>query len=227
MYKYLLLVWLLSGCTFAAFAQKPDTTAILNVKKKDTLTATKHDSVVAREFAPHKKEKIYHPDTTHSPRVAVMHSLILPGWGQVYNHQIWKVPLVVIAVGTPIYLVFFNSGLYSEFLTLAKYREHGITPLPTDKYYTEYNQFSAISSQAIYDAANFYQRDRDLSYLAIIGFWGINVVDAYINAKFIHSYSVDNNLAMKVSPTFISQPIYASNPISSYIPGIKITFTLK
>lgn len=227
MYKYLLLFWLLSGCSLAAMAQKPDTTVLINVKKKDTLTATKHDTVVAKEFAPRKKEKTYHPDSTHSPRVAVMHSLLIPGWGQVYNHQVWKVPLVVIAVGTPIYLVFFNNALYAQFLALSRYRERGITPAPGDKYYNEAISYSAVNKEAIYDAANFYRRDRDLSYLAIVAFWGINVVDAYINAKFIHSYSVDNNLAMKVSPTFISQPLYASNPISSYIPGIKITFTVK
>jgi len=227
MYKYLLLVWLLSGCAFAAIAQKPDTTAIISVKKKDTLTASKHDSIAAKQFAPKKKEKIYHPDTLHSPQKAVMHSLMIPGWGQVYNHQVWKVPLVVIAVGTPIYLVFFNNSLYAEFLALSKFREHGTVPDKNDPNFANYTLYANVPDQAIYDEANFYRRDRDLSYLAILGFWGINVVDAYINAKFIHSYTVDNNLSMKVSPTFISQPFYASNPISSYIPGIKITFTLK
>jgi hypothetical protein len=227
MYKYLLLIWLLSGCAFAAIAQKPDTTAIINVKKKDTLTASKHDSVAAKKFSPKKKEKVYHPDSLHSPQTAVMHSLMIPGWGQVYNHQVWKVPLVVIAVGTPIYLVFFNNNLYSQFLALSKFREHGTVPALTDPNHDIYVKYSFVPDQGIYDTANFYRRDRDLSYLAIVGFWGINVVDAYITAKFMHSYTVDNNLSMKVDPTFISQPFYASNPISSYIPGIKITFTLK
>jgi hypothetical protein len=227
MYKYLLVIWLLTGCAFAAIAQKPDTTAVITVKKKDTLTSTKHDTVVAREFIPRKKERTYHPDSTHSPQKAVMRSLLVPGWGQIYNHQVWKVPLVYAAVGIPVYLVFFNINLYTEFITLAKYRERGITPGPTDKYNTEFGLYTQVPTSGLTDEADYYRRNRDLSYLAIIGFWGINVVDAYINAKFIHSYSVDSNLSMKVTPTLINQPMYASNPISSYIPGIKITFTLK
>jgi len=29
--------------------------------------------------------------------------------------------------------------------------------------------------------------------LGALAFWGINTIDAYIDAKFIHSYTLDNN----------------------------------
>jgi len=113
-------------------------------------------------------------------------------------------------------------------LIISQYREHGVVPKPGDPYYRQYNAIAFAQSQAIYDVYNYYLRDKDLSIFGIIGTWGINLIDAYVAAKFINAYTVDNNLSMKITPTFINQGTYfAFYNSSSYIPGIKITFTLK
>jgi hypothetical protein len=230
MYKYFFLVWLLAGCTFAAIAQNPDTAKKSAVLKrgKDTLMSTKHDTVVARSFKPKvKKEKVFHPDSTHDPHTAFIHSLIVPGWGQIYNHRIWKVPLIYGGLGSFVAAIIFNTSNYNLFLQLAKYRADGTQPKPTDKIYPQYQAYSIYTDQAIYDANDYYRRTRDLCILGFVGFWGINVVDAYIDAKFIHSYTIDNNLSIKIRPGLLNQPAYAQNFSSSYIPAIKITFALR
>jgi hypothetical protein len=228
MYRYLLAIWFLVLFAFTVKAQKPNTSPTVVKNKKDTLVSTKHDTVVARSFKPKvKKEKLTFPDSNHSPHVALMHSLMVPGWGQLYNHRLWKVPLIYGALGSFGYYIIWNNTNYSEFLALAIYREHGAIPGPKDKYYNEYNLYINVPSQGIYDQKDYFRRNRDLCILGVVGFWGINVIDAYIDAKFMHSYTMDNNLGMKVSPTFLSQPMYAQNPIGSYIPALKITFTLK
>lgn len=228
MFKYLLVVWVFTGCAFTAMAQKTDSLATVKSKKKDTLTAIRHDTVAARPFVPKvKKVKTYNPDSTHSPQTAVIHSLIIPGWGQVYNHQVWKVPLIYAGLGAAGYLIVFNNNLYKEFLALAQYSEHGVVPGPKDPYYQQYQQFGGAGTQALTDQTDFYRRNRDLSIIGLFGGWGINIVDAYIAAKFIHSYTVDNNFSMKIAPGIITPPLYAVNQINSYIPAIKITFTLK
>ena len=229
MVKYLFLICFLAAYAFNAMAQKPDTTkkAILK-NSKDTLISTKKDTAVARAFKPKKKEKVYHPDTLHDPHTAIMHSLMIPGWGQLYNHQWWKVPIIYGGIGLLGWAIVFNNTYYNEFLTLSKYREHGVTPVPGDKYYNESQLYSSQTDQALYDATDGYRRNRDLCILGVFGAWGINVIDAYIDAKFIHSYSVDNNLSMRIAPGVLNQPtLYAQNPASSFIPGIKITFTLR
>jgi hypothetical protein len=76
------------------------------------------------------------------------------------------------------------------------------------------------------EAASNYQRNMQISVLSILLVWGVQAVDAYIDAKFISSYTVDNNLSMKVTPSLINQPMYAGNFNSAFIPGIKFTFTL-
>jgi hypothetical protein len=228
MYKYLLLIWLLAGCSFAGMAQKPDTSRTAVKGKTDSLNSKKNDTVVHKAVIPKvKKEKVYHPDSTHSPHTAIMRSLIIPGWGQLYNHRWWKVPVIYGGIGLLGVAIVFNNTNYNLFLALSKYREFGTMPVKGDKYYNQYQLYSQQPDQALYDATDAYRRNRDLCILGVVGAWGINVVDAYIDAKFINSYTVDNNLSMKITPALLNQPMYAQNLSSSFIPGIKITFALK
>jgi hypothetical protein len=226
MYKYLALIGFLMLCTFSVMAQSPDTTKTHPALKnsKDTLMSTRNDTIVSKAFKPKaKKEKVYHPDSLHSPHTAWVHSLLIPGWGQVYNHRWWKVPVIYGGLSLLGIAIIYNNTYYNEFLALSKYREHGLQPGPKDPYYTQYQLYSAQPDQALYDATDGYRRDRDLCILGVLGAWGINCIDAYIDAKFENAYTVDNNLSMKVTPTLLNQQMFAQNLNGSFIPGIKIT----
>jgi hypothetical protein len=233
MHKYLLLIWLLAGLSFTAMAQKPDTSAAKSKNTKDTLISTKQDTAAAKARITNppkaKKGKFTVPDSTHIPKKAVYRSLIIPGLGQLYNHRWWKVPIIYTGLGLLGWAIVFNNNYYQQYLQLSIYAEHGTAPNPGDKYYNEYIYYKnlGISPQALYDAQDAYHRNRDLAILGFIGAWGIQVLDAYIDAKFINSYTMDNNLSFKVSPQVLNQPMYAQNLNGSLIPGIKITFTLK
>ena len=228
MYKYLLVIWLSAACTFAAMAQKADTSGAVPKAKTDTLKSTKRDTVVsATPVAKKKKEKVYHPDTLHSPHTAMIRSLLIPGWGQVYNHKWWKVPVAYGALGALGYYIDWNNNNYQQVLAVSIYREHGTMPAPTDKYYGLYNLYINQSTQALYDATDYYRRNRDLCILGVFAVWGINVIDAYIDAKFMSAYTVDTNLSMRVAPSLLNLQQFATTPVSSFIPGIKITFALR
>jgi hypothetical protein len=221
MYKFLLVIALVMTFAFAAQAQTADTAS---VSKKDTIKKASH--LAPGSFAPPiRKEKAYHPDSLHSPHKAVMHSLMIPGWGQLYNHQWWKVPIIYGGVGLLVAAVIFNQKYYNQYLGVAEYKTRGVTPAPTDKYYAEYVAYANVSAQSLYDAADANRRNRDLSIFGILAAWGIQTIDAYIDAKFIHSYTVDNNLTFKVTPGLINQPVFAQAANTSFIPAIKINFT--
>lgn len=211
---------------FTALAQKPQLDTIRN--KKDSLNL-KHDSVTSKRFVPKvTKEKIYHPDSLHDPHKAVVRSLIIPGWGQIYNRQWWKVPIIYAGLGLLADVIIYNQRQYGPLLVVAKYREHGVTPSPGYPQYELYQEYAGVPDQTVYDGVNGYIRDRDLGILGLLAGWGIQAVDAYIDAKFKHSYTMDTDFSFKVAPTIINQPTYAesfgSGPIT---PGLKLTFTLR
>jgi len=190
----------------------------------------KRDSLRSKAFSPSVvDEKVYHPDSTHKPSKAVMHSLIIPGWGQIYNKKWWKVPIVYGGLGLIGWAYAFNQTNYKENLAIAQYRKRGYVPNPNDDYYELYQQYAlyGYSDAAINDAVRGYRRYRDISVLGFVGMWGIQVIDAYIDAKFIHSYTMDNNLSFRITPQFINQPMYAYSSAGAYIPGLKVTFTIR
>jgi hypothetical protein len=227
MYKFLLVIGLVMAFALTATAQGfgPDT-----VKNGKNDTLKKASNTAPGSFAPPiKKEKAYHPDSLHSPHKAVMHSLMIPGWGQLYNHSWWKVPIIYGGIGLLVSAVIFNQKYYNQDIAIYNYRKQGIAPKPGQPYYAEYNLYAQynVPDASIISEMDSYRRNRDLSILGILAAWGIQTVEAYIDAKFIHSYTVDNNLGMnmKISPGLINQPLYAQSANSSYIPSIKITFT--
>ena len=220
MYKCLFVIWLMLGLAVAAKAQQPDTIAVKS--KKDSLNRTK-DSVSSKRYYPKiTKEKTYHPDSLHDPHKAVMRSLMIPGWGQLYNHRWWKVPLIYGGLGLLGDVIIYNNKNYTLFLKEALLREKGIVNTPQNN-----PELAQVQNQDVIDYTNIYRRDRDLGILGFIGAWGVQMIDAYIDAKFIRSYTMDNNLSIKVSPGTIGQPLYASSSSYTFIPALKVTFTLK
>lgn len=224
MQRYLLIIGLLTGFVFSAFAQKPATSV---VKTKADSVQEKKDSLKSTPFMPKSAMKVYHPDSTHSPSKAWHRSVILPGWGQVYNHRIWKVPIIYTGLTLLVIMYRYNAKYYKQDLAIARYMTRGINPNPGDPYYTEYQYYQRLPVQAVSDAVRGYARYRDLSVLLFAASWGIQTIDAYVDAKFMHSYTMDDNFSVKVAPTLMTSPMYADNLSGSFIPGLKLTFTMR
>jgi hypothetical protein len=237
MFKYFwrAVFFMLTG--FCAIAQAQDTVVR---KKADTTVVAPPKTVddAGQRFVPKlKKEKVYHPDSTHKPSLAVMRSLIIPGWGQWYNRKgaWWKIPAIYGGLGALGYSIVDSQKGYKKFLAFYNIKNLGRTPVPGDKEYesyqkykTEYTRYAGQSTTYFTEVASNYQRNFQISILGVVAVWGVQAVEAYIEAKFINSFTVDNNLSMKVTPGFINQSTYAmANVSNAYIPGIKITFTLK
>jgi hypothetical protein len=227
MYKHFFIFCLLAAFAVTAKAQTVDTAGV-KTEPADT-SGIKQNEIKMPILAPKPKAMVketkYHPDSTHSPHKAVMRSLMVPGWGQAYNRKWWKVPIVYTGLGLLGSAVVFNQNYYSQFLAIAKYRRRGEAPGPNDKYYKEYQEYASAPDSFVENAVNGYRRNRDLSILGILGAWGIQMIDAYIDAKFIHSYTMDNDLSFRITPGLINQPVYAQNFNGAYIPGLKVTFT--
>lgn len=227
MRKQLIIIGLFLSFAFCAVAQMPDT---LNIKTKKEKAQEKRDSLRSKPFIPKvTTEKVYHPDSTHSPTSAWHRSVFVPGLGQIYNRKYWKVPIIYTGLTLIVVAYLFNEKNYTENLAIARYRQKGTSPAPGDKYYDLYQLYAYYNypDASITGAVNGYRRYRDLSVLGFVAAWGIQTIDAYIDAKFMHSYSMDNNFSFKVTPGLIDAPMIAGNLNGSFIPGLKLTFTLK
>src|ERR1700761_5493805 len=192
MYKFTLIVFLLAALSITARAQQQiDTTG--KKSKTDKKLQAKLDSAKENPIVPKPKVRIYNPDTNHSPHKAIMHSLMIPGWGQLYNHQIWKVPIIYGGLtGLAIYYI-YNRNTYNLYLKIAQDREKGIAPAPTAKefyYYSLYAQYG-VGTDVIDNIVTEYKRYEEIGVFAFVAAWGIQVIDAYIEAKFQHSYAID------------------------------------
>jgi len=181
--------------------------------------------------------KVYHPDSLHSPHKAVIRSLIIPGWGQLYNRQWYYVPVIYAGLGLLVDGIIFNQNNYKPTLAVAHYYEQGRTinpgsanylppSAPDYKLWLLYQQ-NNVSQQNLDDQVEGYRRDRDLCILGFMGAWGVQVIQAYIQAKFKHSYTMDTNLSFKISPVILNQQaLYATNFAGPVIPGLKLTIML-
>jgi hypothetical protein len=245
---WLIIIILLAGLSVKA--QTPDTVG--HRTKKDSINL-KRDSATSKPFRSTikvKKEPVYHPDSTHSPQKAAIRSLMFPGLGQIYNHHglWWRLPAIYAGLGLLAYNIYTNGKDYNAFLKESIWREHGRQPVLDASGQIEYVKDSQgnnlypvgeptpfyngalitnIDDATIYAFKDNLRRNRDLSIFAFVGVWGINIIDAYVEAKFMHSYTMDNNLSFKVTPSFINQSVYASNFNSTFTPGLKITFFLR
>ncbi|MGI4021543.1 MAG: DUF5683 domain-containing protein [Janthinobacterium lividum] len=214
MRKSVLLLLLLFFCAAATQAQKKPFN-----KQKDTVNRAGDTTSVLVPFKPKSeqpKDKVYHPDSTHSPHKAVIKSLILPGSGQIYNKQYWKLPIVYggfITLGGFYYVAQTN---YKAYLKQAVELQNGRLG--------DTKTFKNASLATIIVYKDFYHRNRDLTIIGAVAFWGIQTVDAYIAAKFQHSYTMDNDLGFKISPTVMNAPTLA---YGGFVPGLKVTMQMR
>lgn len=145
-----------------------------------------------------------------APSKAAFYSAVLPGLGQIYNRRYWKVPIVYAAMGTGIYAYIFNDKEYNRFRAAFKRRKAGFID---DEFYDLNNSGidpgnPDFSDEALQDAQERYQRDRDLALLITIGLYALNIIDANVDAH-LKQFNVDDDLGLDIRPYLEYNPITA------------------
>ncbi len=193
---------------------------LANAQQQDS--ASNNKLAAEKEVTVEKKKASLFRDTSRlqSPRKAIYRSAIIPGWGQARNGKWWKVPLVYGGfVGIGLYYE-FNQRYYKEFLEESQYRKTRTEDDPT--YLFEQYAF-VTNDQQIYSAKDFYRRNRDLAIIGFLAFYGINLIDAYIDAR-LATFDVGDDLTLKLRPSLYA-PVYAGG-YQSPIPMLKLTIKL-
>jgi hypothetical protein len=121
-----------------------------------------------------------------TPAKAAFYSAILPGLGQAYNKKYWKIPIVYGAIGISMYYYIDSNQKYHQYRDAYKRRLEGFTD----------DEFSYYNNEQLISAQKFYQRNRDLSALFVVGFYVLNIVDANVDAALIQ-FNVNENLTVR------------------------------
>lgn len=135
-------------------------------------------------------------DSVPEPKSVMRRSLLIPGWGQATNNQIWKVPVIYgLFAGMAAYTIYTNdrykgyrAAYYNSFDQNTDLR-FGPTPgyipagQPPELYRSNRNNF---------------RNQRDLSIIGLVLIYGLNVADAYIFAQ-LRDFDVSDNLSGNIT----------------------------
>lgn len=141
-------------------------------------------------------------ETVKSPSKAIMYALVLPGLGQAYNRKFYKMPIVWAAMGGAGWAISFNTREYK----IAS-EEYANNPDDLNERYLRY-----------------WRRNMELSYIAMIAVYALQVVDAYVDAQ-LYSWDVTEDLAMGISPSL--QPLMVPGSLTGHSYGLTCSFKLK
>ncbi|MEP5611730.1 MAG: DUF5683 domain-containing protein [Cyclobacteriaceae bacterium] len=145
------------------------------------------------------------------PQRSALLSAIVPGMGQVYNKQYWKVPIIYAGLATFAHFINYNNDLYHAFRNAAISNSNGLG-----------NPFSDVSSSqttVIRNRDNF-RRNRD--FLIILGsvFYLLNIVDAHVSAH-LEEFNINDDLALTIEPSMQNTSVNSAAIGASLILRIK------
>lgn len=160
------------------------------------------------------------------PRVATIKSLAIPGWGQAYNKQYWKLPLVAGAFVSLGLIANFNHERY------IKYRSYYyiVSPRNEDPSYRppstvlvpyEDGTIRDLDINQLKRLNDGYRRNRDYTYIGMFLAWTLNVIDANVSAH-LKTFDVSDDISLRVKPNMEIDPL-----TRGLVSGLTLSFQIK
>lgn len=178
-------------------------------------------SLLENRLYSHSYQDFAQEDTTDdsnefpSPKSVLYKSLIIPGWGQIVNDQIWKVPIIYgMFAGIGVYTVYVDSQ-YKDYRaayynsTQGEDNDFRFGPTP--------ERLQGINANQLQSNRNNLRNRRDLMFVIMGLAYGLNALDAYIYAH-MRTFDVSDDLSAR---TTVQPTILAEGNL-----GVKIKFSL-
>lgn len=197
-----------------------------NIHSQDTLT-------VRQDTLPLKKEKVRR--YTLDPIKSTLYAAALPGLGQIYNRKYWKVPFVYAGFGALGYSVSFNTTYYNQYLnayhdftdlipeTDSYIRISGMSSLDPEQYDpvlhpATYNPSTAawVKTQLL-NGVEYYRKYRDLSYIGIVAWYLVTIIDAHVDAS-LFDYDISDDIKASFTPAAVT--------FAGLSPGLTLKFNM-
>ncbi|MDR2679303.1 MAG: DUF5683 domain-containing protein, partial [Tannerella sp.] len=199
-------------------------------RKDDSLSVLLSDSAVMAIMKETKQNLALKDATsfTPNPKTAYLMAAIFPGFGQIYNRQYWKLPIVYGGFVGFIYAITWNNKNLQDYSRAyfdikRDYDSYIKDPEGSDpeswsqhwkdfvganrdpvSYLTNTNFHNQLKS-----GKDFYRRYRDLSIILSIAFYLICVADSYVDAQ-MFDFDVSPDLSFHVMPEIRPSTLYNS-----------------
>ncbi|MBV6646471.1 MAG: hypothetical protein KI790_13530 [Cyclobacteriaceae bacterium] len=152
-------------------------------------------------FETDEELEMFQEISTLDPNKAALLSAVLPGLGQAYNRQYWKIPFIYAGAIVIGHYINYNHQLYNRFRTAIIALDNESNPLIE-------NPFPNATRASLVRSRDFFERNRD--FLVIIGvvFYALNIVEAHVAAH-LHEFEVNDGLSLKLEPSIQSGPVFS------------------
>lgn len=143
------------------------------------------------------------------PQRAALLSALLPGLGQAYNKQYWKVPIVLAGMLTFGHFIDYNNKVYHALRNASLLTAKG-QPNP-------YQSIISTESSLI-RGRDVFRRNRDMLIIIGSAFYILQIVDAHVSAH-LEEFKVNDKLALGIEPSIQSTPLFSQ--------AVGVSFVLK
>ena len=131
------------------------------------------------------------PPFQPDPKKAGLFSAIIPGLGQAYNHQVWKIPIIYAGLSVAGYFIIYYTNNYQTFRKAYIGRVNN--PYPTDPYVNIYTQDQLQQLQSDYS------KYLDMTILYTVAGFGAQVIDAIVSAH-LKNFDISRDISVKFKP---------------------------
>ena len=157
------------------------------------------------------------PDSTyhamHKPNKATFMSSLVPGLGQYYNQQYWKIPIIYGGFTGLIYYASYNNYVYKKYRREYKWA--------TDDDDRTVSKYPAANTERLKDT---WRRYRDICFIGIGALYLLQVIDANVDAHFF-DFTIDKDLSIKADPMLMPDFTEVAGSRTSTPLGVNITVT--
>ena len=140
-----------------------------------------------------------------TPRGAVVRALSVPSWGQIYNGETAKAPIVVAGLGLAIGYAVYQQRSYVRYRRAALYagclevpdRDPCVNLESAEVAWTDLGEPTGASARSSRDTV---RGRRDIAFLGVAVVYTLQALDAYIAAE-LADFDVSDDLSLHVVPT--------------------------
>jgi len=171
---------------------------LLSIKNQisvnDSLAKPKKDTIIAEEVS----VPLY-ANFKPNPNTSLWLAMAIPGAGQIYNRKYWKLPIVYgLGVGVGYAIAYTNRNYQDYRNAYQTYNSSKPDPslykklIPDGYPESSYNTYFKTQMDT-------YRRQRDLSIVAAVVVYALQVIDAFVDAQ-LSDFDVSPDLSIKVAP---------------------------